>query len=101
MNGSMVKNYISCKMGFGYSATRRTSPLSWFQACQRVRAQDLISQLQGHLQDRRVTNSSGNETRERENRIESDISPVTVSTTVDDRSGQPVVDQANKTPKTN
>ena len=41
------------------------------------------------------------QTRERENRIESDISPVTVSTTVDDRSGQPVVDQANKTPKTN
>ena len=45
--------------------------------------------------------SRDNETRERENRIESDISPVTVSTTVDDRSGQPVVDQANKTPKTN
>ena len=39
-----------------------------------------------------------NETRE--NRIESDISPVTVSTTVDDRSEQPVVDQANKIPKT-
>ena len=31
--------------------------------------------------------SSGNETREREDRIESDISPVTVSTKVDDRSG--------------
>ena len=45
--------------------------------------------------------SRDNETRERENRIESDISPVTVSTTVDDRSGQPVVDQANKFPKTN
>ena len=44
--------------------------------------------------------SSGNETRARENRIESDISPVTVSTTVDDRSGQPVVDQAKKIPKT-
>ena len=44
--------------------------------------------------------SSGNETREREDRIESDISPVTVSTKVDDRSGQPVVNQANKIPKT-
>ena len=43
--------------------------------------------------------SSGNETREREDRIESDISPVTVSTKVDDRSGQPVVNQANKIPK--
>ena len=40
-------------------------------------------------------------TREREDRIESDISPVTVSTTVDERSGRPDVDQVNKTPKTN
>ena len=40
------------------------------------------------------------ETREREDRIESDISPVTVSTTVDETSGRPDVDQANKTPKT-
>ena len=37
-----------------YNATRRTSFLSWFQACQRVRHPVLISQLQGHLQDRRV-----------------------------------------------
>ena len=43
---------------------------------------------------------SDTKTREREDRIESDISPVTVSTTVDERSGRPVVDQANKTPKT-
>ena len=40
-------------------------------------------------------------TKEREDRIESDISPVIVSTKVDDRSGRPVVDQANKIPKTN
>ena len=44
---------------------------------------------------------SDTKTREREDRIESDISPVTVSTTVDERSGRPDVDQANKTPKTN
>ena len=45
---------------------------------------------------------SDTKTRERENRIESDISPVTVSTTVDERSGRPDVDQANKIPtKTN
>ena len=37
---------------------------------------------------------SGTKTREREDRIESDISPVTVSTTVDERSGRPVVDQS-------
>ena len=34
-------------------------------------------------------------TREREDRTESDISPVTVSTTVDDRSGRPDDTQAN------
>ena len=44
---------------------------------------------------------SNTKTREREDRIESDISPVTVSTTVDERSGRPDVDQASKTPKTN
>ena len=47
MNESMVKNHISFKTGFGFPATRRTSFLSWFQACQ-VRLLDL-HQLQGHL----------------------------------------------------
>ena len=51
-NGSMVKNHISSKTGFGYPATRRTSFLLWFQACQ-VRPPDL-HQLQRHLRDRRV-----------------------------------------------
>ena len=51
-NESMVKNHISLKMGLGFPATRRTSFLLWFQACQ-VRLQDL-HQLQGHFQDRRV-----------------------------------------------
>ena len=36
------------------------------------------------------------QTRERGDRIESDISPVTVSTAVDQRSGRPDIDQANK-----
>ena len=53
-NGSMVKNHILLKTGFGLSAIRRTSFLLWFQAYQRVRLQDLIRQLQGHFQDRRV-----------------------------------------------
>ena len=39
--------------GFGYNATRRTSFLLWFQACQ-ICLQDLIHQLQGHFQDRGV-----------------------------------------------
>ena len=41
------------------------------------------------------------QTREQENRIESDISPVTVSTTVDERSVRPDRTQANNHPKTN
>ena len=43
---------------------------------------------------------SDTKTRERENRTESDISPVTVSTTVDERSGRRDIDQANKNRKT-
>ena len=47
-----------------------------------------------------TTTSSDSETREREDRTENDTSPVLVSTKVGDRSGQPVVNQANKTSKT-
>ena len=39
--------------GFGFLATRRTSFLLWFQACQ-IRLLDQIHRLQGHLRDRRV-----------------------------------------------
>ena len=48
------KTRIIKKRFSDYSATRRTSYRSWFQACQRARPPFLISQLQGHLQDRRV-----------------------------------------------
>ena len=41
------------------------------------------------------------QTREREDRIDSDISPVQVSNSVGDRSGQPDETQANKTQKPN
>ena len=113
MNGSMVKNHISLKTGFGYNARRRTSFLLWFQACQQIRLQDLIHQLQRTLsrQESHCSTSSSSssssptvsdtKTREREDRIESDISPVTVSTTVDERSGRPDIDQTSKIPKTN
>ena len=47
-SGSMVKNHISSKTGFGHSATRRTSLRSWLQACRRVLPPVLI------LQDRRA-----------------------------------------------
>ena len=46
------KPHLIKKTGLGYSATRRTSFLSWFQAYQ-VRLLDL-HQFQGHLRDRRV-----------------------------------------------
>ena len=42
---------------------------------------------------------SDTKTPEREDRIESDTSPVAMSTTIDERSGRPDVDQAKKTPK--
>ena len=42
---------------------------------------------------------SDTKTQEREDRIESDISPVTVFTTVDERSGRPDIDQANNISK--
>ena len=44
---------------------------------------------------------SESQTQERVDRIESDISPVHVSTSVDDRSGRPDDNQANKNQKTN
>ena len=52
MNGSMDKNHISLKTGSGFHATRRTSFLLRFKACQ-VRPLDL-HRLQRHLRDRRV-----------------------------------------------
>ena len=53
MNGSTVKNHISLKMVFEYSATQRTSFRSWFQVYQRVLHLVLILQPQRHFQDRR------------------------------------------------
>ena len=102
------KNHILSIAGFGYPAIRRTSFLLWFQACQ-VRPLDL-HQLYGHLRDRSHSSSSSSsssssptvseiQTREREDRIESDISPVQVSTTIDDRSGRPDDTQVNKNKK--
>ena len=34
LNGSMVKNHIPLKTGFGYLAIRRNSFLLWYQVCQ-------------------------------------------------------------------
>ena len=111
MNGSMVKNHISFKTGLGYLATRRTSFLLWFQAYQ-VRPLDLhstsmtTSRQESHSSSSSSTSSSSPtaseiQSQERGDRIESDISPVQMSNSTDDRSGRPDDTQANTTPKTN
>ena len=105
-----VKNHISLKTGLGFPATRRTSFLLWFQACQ-IRLLDLTHQLRGHFQQVSHYSASSSsssssptvseiQTPEREDRTESDNSPITVSTTVDERSERPDIDQANKKRKT-
>ena len=54
MSGSTVKNHIWFKTGFRYSATRRTSFRSWFQACHRVLPPVFPLQHLWHLQRRRL-----------------------------------------------
>ena len=54
MSGSTVKNHISLKTVFGYSATRRTSFRSWFLVCQRVLPQACLLQHPWHLQSMKL-----------------------------------------------
>ena len=108
MNGSMVKKPLLIKSGiriqcntenfvsivvpglssssYGSSSTSRT-PLrqeSHFPSFSSSSSSPTVSEIQ---------------TREREDRIDSDITPVQVSNSVGDGSGQPDETQANKTPK--
>ena len=105
LNGSMVKNHISFKTGFGYPATRRTSFLLWFQACQVRPLSSSFETRESFLITFFTSSSSPTvdeiSVREREDAPDSDISPVQVSNSVDDGSGQPDEIQANKIPKTN
>ena len=92
-------------------AIRKTSFLSWFQACQVLPLH--LHQLYGHPFNRRGHSSSSSssspssptageiQVREREDVPNSDISPVPVSELVDDRSGKPEEIQANEIPKPN
>ena len=64
------------------------------------------SRQESHSSSSSSTSSSSptvceTQTRKREDRTESDVSPVHVSSTVDDRSGRPDETQANKNPKLN
>ena len=53
-SGSTVKNHISFKTVFGYSAIRRTSFRSWFLVYQRVLPQACFLQHPWHLQGRKL-----------------------------------------------
>ena len=109
-NGSMVKNHISLKTGFGQCNTENFVPIVFpglsanSSSGSDPSTSRTLSRQVSHCSTSSSSSSSSptvsdTKTREREDRIESDISPVTVSTTVEERSGKPDVDQANKTPK--
>ena len=95
-NGSMVKNHISSKTGFGYLAIRRTSFLLWYQVSSSSSGSSSTSKTPSKQESHSSSSSSSSSSsptgseiqiREREDGI--DISPVQVSELVDDRSGQP------------
>ena len=100
-NGSMVKNQISSKTGFGYFAKRRTSFLLWFQVpglSSSSSGSSSTSKTPSRQESHPTSSSSASSSspavseiqiRERKDGNSSDISPVHVSNSVDDRSGQP------------
>ena len=99
MNGSTVKNHISLKTGFGYNCnTENLVPIvvPGLSSSSSGSSSTLrTSMKQGSHCSSSSSASSSSPTvteiqiREREDGIESDISPVQVSNSVDDRSGQP------------
>ena len=97
MNGSMVKNHISLVVP-GLSANSSSGSDS--------STSRTLSRQESYCSSSSSSSSSSPTvseilTREREDRIESGISPVTVSATVDERSERPDIDQANKNPNPN
>ena len=109
MNGSMVKNHISLENGIRIQCnTENFVPIVVPGLSNSSSGSGLINfkdtfKTGSHCSTSSSSSSSSptvvnTKTREREDRIESDISPVTVSTTVDER---PDIDQANKNPKLN
>ena len=68
---------------------------------QEFRENVVDDEIPEHGDSHRQIGERDTKTREGEDRIESDISPVLVSTTVDDRSGKPEEIQANKNPQPN
>ena len=96
---------------FGLSVTPRTLFPSWSQACPVLPLGSSSTSRTPLKQESHSSSSSSSSpssptvgelsVREREDVTNSDISPVPVSKFVDDSSGRPDDDQANKTPKTN
>ena len=81
--------------GLSNSSSKSDSSTSW-----------TLSRQESHCSTSSSSSSSSPpeseiQTRERKDRTENDISPVTVSTVVDERSGRLGIDQANKNPKPN
>ena len=125
MNGSMVKNHISFKNGIRIQcntenfvpivvpglSTRSSSSSHPSTSRTPPRQERHCSTSSSSSCSSPTATSSDNETREREDRIESDTSPVPVSSfNVDDTTGTPVVcresnheqgHQANQKPKKN
>ena len=106
-NRSMVKNHISNAVQHGELRPVVVPDLSSTSSsgCDPSLSRTL-SRQESHCSTSSSSSSSPStvsdaKTREREDRIESDTSPVTVSTTDKKRSWRPDVDQANKTSKTN
>ena len=104
----MVKNHISLRTEFVLFVTRRTSFQSWFLARQVLPRH--LHHPHGHIKQESRSSSSSSSSpssptvgemsvREREDALNSDISPVPVSELVDDRTGEPVETQANQIPK--
>ena len=108
-NGSMVKNHIPLRTGFGSSAiTENFVPIVVPGLSSSSSASSSTSRTPMKQESHSSSSSSSSSSsptvgeipvREREDTPDSAISPMTVSTKVDDRSGQPVVNQANKIPK--
>ena len=108
MNGSMVNNHISFKNGIRVPCnTENFVPLVVPGMSSSSSGSSSTSRTQESHSSSSSSSSSFSLTvseiqiRERGDHTESDISPVHVSNSVDDRSGQPDETQANKNPKTN
>ena len=110
MNGSMVKNHISLKNGIRIICnTENFVPIVVPGLSSSSSGSSSTSRTPMKQESHSPPSSSSSssptvseiQTREREGRIDSDITPVQVSNLVDDGSGQPDEIQANEIPKTN